>query len=102
MGAIVAQVNVYGQLTAVGVDVAQGSTQHWTTTGLGDGRMVWYAAWPLHEVGLPGSNAYEVTDVWFETDADGTQRVNLTVTSKGSDPYGSYGLFIYWTDVASS
>ena len=94
-------VNVYGELTAVGVDVAQGSSQNWTTTGLAYGQMVWYAAWPLWEVDLQGSNAYEVTDVSFETDADGTRRVNLTVTSKGSDPFGSYGLFIFYTDVPS-
>ena len=93
------QVNVYGELTAVGVDVPQGSSQYWTTTGLGYGQMAWYAAWPLFEEGLQGSNAYEVSDISFETDADGTRRVNLTVTSKGSDPYGSYGLFILYTDV---
>jgi hypothetical protein len=99
MEAIVAKVNVYGARIAVGVDVPQGSTQQYTTTtGVGYARMVWYIAWPLNEPQQTGSNAYEVTDVWFETDADGTQRGNLTVTSKGSDAFGSYGLYVFFTD----
>lgn len=97
-----AQVNVYGELGATGIDVAQGSSQSWTVTNVRYGQMLWFVAWPLHEVDLSGNNAYEVGDVSFETEANGNRTVNLTVTSTGSDPYGSYGLFIFWTSVPSS
>ena len=93
-------VNVYAELTAVGVDVPSGSTQHWTTSGLGYGRAVWYVAWPITLGGFPGTNEFEVTHVSFEAPADGSHFVNLSVTSKGTNPYGSYGLFIMYTDPA--
>jgi hypothetical protein len=93
------QVNVYAELTAVGVDVLAGSTQNWTTTGLGYGQMVWYVAWPLTLVGAPGNNEFEVTHVSCEATADGNHLVNLSVTSKGTNDFGSYGLYVLYTDV---
>jgi hypothetical protein len=90
--------NVYAQLTAVGVDVPSGSTQYWTTSGLGYGQAAWYVAWPLTLEGFPGTNEFEVTHVSFEATPDGNHLVNLSVTSKGTNPYGSYGLFIMYTD----
>lgn len=94
-------VQVWAELTAVGVDVDAGSTQFWQTTGGAAeyGRYVTYVAQPLELVGAPGTNQYEVHDVSHEVDAAGDRRVLLQVTSKGTNPFGSYGLFLVFTDV---
>jgi hypothetical protein len=94
-------VRVWAELTAVGVDVDAGSTQFWQTTGVAAdyGRHVTYAAQPIELGGAPGTNQYEVHDVSHEVDAAGNRRVLLQVTSKGTNPFGSYGLFLIFTDV---
>jgi hypothetical protein len=92
-------VNVWAELTAVGVDVLAGSTQYWQTTGLGYGRYVTYVAQPLQLGGFPGTNQYEVHDISHQVDAAGNRTVFFQVTSQGSDPFGSYGLFLVYTDV---
>jgi len=93
-------VNVWAELTAVGIDVPSGSTQYWQTTGTaaGYGRLVTYAAQPLQLVGYPGTNQYEVQDVSYEVDGAGNRRILFQVTSKGTNPFGSYGLFLVYTD----
>ena len=93
--------SVWAELTAVGVDVGAGSTQYWQTTGTAAEypRYVGYAAIPLHLAGAPGTNEYEVHDIAHEVDGAGHRRVLLQVTSKGSNSYGSYGLFLVFTDL---
>jgi hypothetical protein len=94
-------VNVWAELTAEGIDVPAGSTQFWQTTGGAAqyGRMVGYVAQPLELVGAPGTNEYEVHDVSHEVDSAGNRRVLFQVTSKGTNEFGSYGLFLVFTDV---
>ena len=96
-------VNVWAELTAVGVDVDSGSTQFWQTTGSAAeyGRMVEYVAQPLTLSGAPGTNEYEVHDVSHQVDSDGNRSVFLQVTSKGTNDFGSYGLLLVFTDVIS-
>jgi signal recognition particle receptor subunit beta len=98
---VASQVRVWAELTAVGVDVPQGSTQFWQTTGAAAeyGRLVQYVAQPLHLVGFPGTNQFELHDISHEVDSQGARRVLFQVTSKGSNPFGSYGIFLIYTDV---
>jgi hypothetical protein len=94
-------VSVWAELTAVGVDVSAGSTQYWQTTGGAAEypRYVSYVAHPLQLEGAPGTNEYEVHDISHEVDGAGNRSILLQVSSKGSNPYGSYGLFIIFTDL---
>ena len=98
-------VRVWAEQTAVAVDVNAGSTQHWQTTGTAAewGRYVTYVAQPLQFVGMAGTNEFEVHDVSHEVDdATGHRRILLQVTSKGTAPFGSYALYLIFTDVIPS
>jgi hypothetical protein len=62
------------------------------------GRLVAYVAQPLELVGSGGSNEFKVHDISHEVDGVGNRRVLLQVTSTGTNPFGSYGLFLVFTD----
>ena len=93
-------VNVWAELTATGIDVDAGSTQYWQTTGAAAeyGRLVGYVAQPLELVGFGGTSEFRVHDISHEVDGAGNRRVLLQVTSTGTNPFGSYGLFLVFTD----
>ena len=92
-------VNVYGELTATGVDLPAGQSDYWATGGLGYGQGVSYVAWPLS--GPPWDKNLEVRNVSFDVDASGNQTIFLEVHNNSASDYSSYGLFIFWTDAPS-
>jgi hypothetical protein len=98
-------VTVWAAQAAVAVDVSAGSTQFWQTTGTPAqwGRYVTYVAQPLQFVGMTGTNEFEVHDVSHEVnDVTGARRVRFQVTSKGTAAFGSYAIYIVFTDVIPS
>jgi hypothetical protein len=90
--------NVYGQLTANGVDVPPGQTDYWQTSGLDGAQAAWYVAIPLSfPGGPPGDKVFEVQHTQFECDVNGNRLVFTQVTNVGS-AVASYSLYILWTD----
>src|SRR5690348_13451103 len=93
-------VTVWAQQAAVAVDVPAGSTQFWQTTGLGYGRFVDYIAHPLQFIGMTGTNRFEVHNISSEVDdVTGNRRILFQVTSKGTAAFGSYAIYLIFTDV---
>lgn len=93
--------NVNGALVAVGVDLVPGQEDNWVLFGgaVQDyGRVFSLTATPL--AGPPWEIIFEVTHVALEVDAQGGRRIFVTVlnSSPSSSEYGSYGLFLSWTD----
>jgi hypothetical protein len=98
-------VTVWAEQTAVAVDVPAGSTQYWTTTGGAAewGRYVTYVAHPLRYTALGGTNAFKVHDVSHGVNnTTGTRHIKCQVTNVGTAPYGSYALYLVFTDVIPS
>ena len=93
--------SINGALVAVGVDLVPGQQDNWILWGWTPndyGRVFTLTAAPLS--GLPWEIIFEVTNVSLEVDAQGNRRIFATVrnSSPPSSDYGSYGLFMSWTD----